>query len=254
MNPLNAELETVDRVCDMHGKFKAKVMLMLGSEIIANCPECSEEKNSKNIECEKTLEIENRFSRIASLFPESVIAKRFKNKSLENYVAENKESKLALAICKRYANNFNSRLQAGGGIVMCGKPGTGKTHLAVAILRKTQSENYTGVFISVMKALRRVKETYSKNSEKTENEVIGEFNQPDLLILDEVGVQFGSETEKMILFEIINERYQHMKPTILISNLALEELNGFIGERVIDRMREGGGAIIPFDWESYRVN
>ena len=75
---------------------------------------------------------------------------------------------------------------------------------------------------------------------------------PDLLILDEVGVQFGSDAEKLILFEIINTRYQDMKPTILISNLTLVELGKYIGERVVDRMREGGGAILSFDWDSYR--
>ena len=48
--------------------------------------------------------------------------------------------------------------------------------------------------------------------------MVAGFIRPDLLILDEVGVQFGSETEKMILFEIINGRYEQLKPTIVISN------------------------------------
>jgi len=43
-----------------------------------------------------------------------------------------------------------------------------------------------------------------------------------------------------------------MKPTILISNLSEQELGIYIGERVLDRMMEGQGAIIAFDWESYR--
>ena len=43
-----------------------------------------------------------------------------------------------------------------------------------------------------------------------------------------------------------------MKPTILISNLPLEELSAFIGERVIDRMSDGGGCTLAFTWDSYR--
>lgn len=78
------------------------------------------------------------------------------------------------------------------------------------------------------------------------------YTDKDLLIIDEVGVQFGSESEKIILFEIINERYEQMKPTILISNLSEDELSRYVGERIIDRMREGKGAVINFDWESYR--
>ncbi|NHX33749.1 ATP-binding protein, partial [Escherichia coli] len=82
--------------------------------------------------------------------------------------------------------------------------------------------------------------------------VIRIYTNPDLLIIDEVGVQFGSEAEKLILFEIINTRYERMKPTILISNQTREELGAFIGERVIDRMSDGGGCTLAFTWDSYR--
>ena len=81
--------------------------------------------------------------------------------------------------------------------------------------------------------------------------MVAGFIRPDLLILDEVGVQFGSETEKMILFEIINGRYEQLKPTIVISNLA-DALTDYLGERVVDRLREGGGRMLIFDWPSYR--
>ena len=77
--------------------------------------------------------------------------------------------------------------------------------------------------------------------QRTEAEVIRIYTDPELLIIDEVGVQFGSEAEKLILFEIINTRYERMMPTILISNLPKDELSAFIGERVIDRMNDGGG-------------
>ena len=100
--------------------------------------------------------------------------------------------------------------------------------------------------------MRQVKETWSKGSEKTEQDAINWFLTPDLLILDEVGVQFGSDAEKMIMFEVLNERYQNMKPTILISNLLPANLQEFVGERVMDRMKENGGRILQFDWKSNR--
>jgi len=86
----------------------------------------------------------------------------------------------------------------------------------------------------------------------SEDEAIAFFVAPDLLVLDEIGVQYGSETEKNILFEIVNERYEAMKPTILISNLAMTTLTEYAGERVIDRMKENGGKCIVFDWKSRR--
>jgi hypothetical protein len=83
-------------------------------------------------------------------------------------------------------------------------------------------------------------------------EAVKWFVEPDLLVLDEIGVQYGTETEQKILFRIIDLRYEEMKPTILISNLAIPAFTEFVGERVVDRMRENGGMLFAFDWESYR--
>ena len=61
-----------------------------------------------------------------------------------------------------------------------------------------------------------------------------------------------SDFEKQILFDVLNERYEKRKPCILLSNIAPSELSGYLGERVADRLREDGGKLIAFDWESYR--
>ena len=78
------------------------------------------------------------------------------------------------------------------------------------------------------------------------------YSKYELLVLDEIGVQFGSDAEKLIMFDIINERYEAMRPTILISNLALSGLSEFVGDRIVDRMKENGGKLMVFDWESHR--
>jgi DNA replication protein DnaC len=72
------------------------------------------------------------------------------------------------------------------------------------------------------------------------------------LIIDEVGMQFGSDTEKMIIFDIIDGRYNNMLPTILISNLELSEVKELIGDRSIDRLREDGGVVVAMKWASNR--
>ncbi|PAV01844.1 ATP-binding protein [Arsenophonus sp. ENCA] len=130
---------------------------------------------------------------------------------------------------------------------------TGKNHLALSIAKHVINEHQSSaLFTTVLRIAREFKSTWGKNAECSEADVIKRYAQPDLLIIDEVGVQFGSEAEKMILFEVINARYESMKPTIIISNLALNELFGFIGERVIDRMNDGGGCTLAFTWRSYR--
>ena len=108
------------------------------------------------------------------------------------------------------------------------------------------------VFTSVMRAVRSVKDTYGKGTGRTEAQAIRDLVAPDLLILDEVGVQHGSDTEKLILFEIINGRYEAARPAIVISYLDAEGLEQFLGEQAFDRLREGGGRLMVFDWHSHR--
>ena len=103
-----------------------------------------------------------------------------------------------------------------------------------------------------MKLVRRVKETWGKGSEETESQAIRNFTLPDLLVVDEIGVQFGSQAEQIILTEIINDRYEAMRPTIIISNLTVPQLEEILGKRVVDRFYESGGRVLVFNWQSYR--
>lgn len=53
------------------------------------------------------------------------------------------------------------------------------------------------------------------------------------------------------MFEILNGRYQELRPTILISNLNTDALESLLGQRIMDRYRECG-SVLAFDWQSHR--
>ena len=246
---LKFETATQKGFCGIHGEYESRLIC---GRIWTKCTKCAEEANQRDRELAAEKERESRIRRWELAMGRAGIPERFRDRSLESYVAETDGQKKALAFSTKYANEFDDVLKVGRCAIFCGRPGTGKNHLAIGIGLQVMEHGRTVLFTSVLRAVRRVKDTWRRDSEETETQAVAALAFPDLLILDEVGVQFGSEAEKLILFDILNERYEARKPTILISNLPLNEVKTFLGERIFDRMREDGGEVVPFTWESHR--
>lgn len=248
--PLHRE---IPKTCDKHGAYTAKQLETLPDclPLITSCPTCAAEARAVEQQRAEADERRQRDHRMESLRVRSGIPARFRDRTLENYRAETDRQKFAISVAKRMTRSIIDEPHKGASLVFCGNPGTGKTHIACAIGHELIGALRSVHFGTVLSAVRHVKETYRRDSERSESDAIADLCAPDLLILDEVGVQVGSEHEKMIVFEIINERYQECKSTILISNLTRDELTAYIGERVMDRFAESG-AVIAFDWASHR--
>ena len=173
---------------------------------------------------------------------------RFRDKTIENFVVTDEWQRPIKAKIVSYAENIVSNIENGRCIVMSGGVGTGKTHLSVGLLKEVIAKGGTGIFLSVADLIADVRGTWNgKNEDKVKL-----FTECDLLVLDEVGVQAGTENERQILFSVFNQRYNDVKPTILLTNLTVEKLKTFVGLRVYDRLRENGGEIIVFNGPSHR--
>jgi len=224
-----------------------------GELMLWECAECRDEKEAKE---QRVIAKQERSKNYATTMRDVdgyKTPKRFAEKTLDNYQATSKEQRRVLDFCQKYLVNFESVSSAGVSIVFCGKPGTGKTHLSYAIANSLRKKMCTAVVKTAADMTAKVKSAYkSSDMHNSPESVVATFSSLDLLIIDEVGVQIDSEAERRILFDIMNKRYENMKPTVMISNLAVEELTAFVGERVMDRMNEGGGMIFAFTWGSYR--
>lgn len=238
-----------DEICEKHNI--PLVGYKIGDFEFKICRLCDEERRVEYAENEKREEEAERQRKIRKNFSECQIGDRFIGLNFKSYVPENDKAKDVLEKCIQYAKSFEKAPKKGASLIFLGKPGTGKNHLASAICTHIMENQKTTLHTTVMKMIRRIKSTWSRGSSESEQKAIIAFCEPDLLVIDEVGVQFGSETEKLILTEIINERYERYRSTILISNLNLKNLADTLGERVIDRFRDGGDVLV-FDWESYR--
>ncbi|MEH8686222.1 ATP-binding protein [Klebsiella quasipneumoniae] len=239
--------------CPEHGDYERFTLVgkdFRGRETFkhSRCPACIRSEQA-------SVESGLRELRVSSLLDDAGITRRFGDCEFDNYLEINQEASRNLAACKRYANNWPAVLEAGKSLVLTGSCGTGKNHLAVSLAKNIIRNHLASVELTdVMRLTRAVKSTWRHNADTTEESVLDHYASLDLLIIDEVGVQFGSPTEMTILHEIINARYESVLPTILISNLPREQLKEFISDRIFDRVTDGGRNYQVFNWTSFRGN
>lgn len=244
------EIKTRTDRCDQHGEYTARHWIR---EIWSKCPACAAEREAIERERAAAAEREARLAAWHKRIGGAGIPERFQDRTLDNFKAATDDQRHALQVAREYADSFDDKAsKTGRSLLFIGNPGTGKTHLAVGIGMHLLGKRRPVLFTTVQRAIRRVRDTWSRESAETESQAIATLVQPDLLILDEVGVQSGSDFEKNLLFDILNERYEKRRPTILLSNLERKEVRTYLGERVFDRMREDGGQSVAFGWQSHR--
>ncbi len=236
--------------CKTHNRPFDKIIETPFGGKIGLCVLCVEEQD-KRAEAERkreaAIEARRKQERLNTTLANAMLAPRFAEKSFEAFKVENEGQGKVMKACRWFLENWQKCV----GLIFIGNRGTGKNHLASAIVKEfVLNKEKTALMTEAIKVIRAIKESWRKEG-ASEAEVLRRFVEPDLLVVDEVGVQFGSDTEKMYLTEIINDRYNMMKPTILIGNLEIDELEKAIGERAVDRFKEGGGVCI-FKWDSYR--
>jgi len=244
--------------CEIHGEFEDKHYSGEGNIVTpgwAGCPTCKKlqwDEEARQQVIKENAEREVR--RINSMVADSGIPSRFRKKSFDNFEAVNQKAASHLAKVREYADLISKDDHGGRCLLMLGKVGNGKTHLACAliesVIRETRQPSYYWTFSELV---RYVKASFSKGAEHSEEDAYKDFAKGRLAVLDEVGMQNFTEFEQAVAYEAINARYLAERPTVLITNLQAKDLPLCVGERVVDRLREGGGRALDFDWKSYRV-
>lgn len=156
---------------------------------------------------------------------------------------------------KEWSAAFRSLLNLlGSGMLigLVGGRGTGKTQLAVELMRATTEKEHSALFCSAMQFFIEVKSTYGDAAKTDEMAVLQKYQSPRLLVIDEVGKRGGSDWENNLLFELINRRYNNEQDTILIDNRTKQEFIETIGPSLASRMNECGG-IVECNWKSFRL-
>ncbi len=220
--------------CSKHGEYEIITKTIFNGDkvIFDSCSKCEIEKEEEG----KKLLIKIRENRnevkLKELMIKNGIGKKYLNCKISNFENRTNISK-AIEFCREPKGQI---------LILLGKNGTGKTHLASAICI-----HHRGIYYSMFGLTNA---TLFSIEERVN--IIKNCTTTSMLIIDEIGKQSNTAAEKNLFFHIVEERYRNELPTLLISNLDLRSFEDFVGLSISDRLKEVGIYQI-MECESYRT-
>ena len=119
--------------------------------------------------------------------------------------------------------------------MILGTTGVGKTHLASAMIREYLKSGKSAKYIKEGVLLRLIKSTFGQKG-KTEQSVIDEFAEYDLLVIDEIGLSPWSEYNSQAITDIIDDRSNNGGKTVYLGNLDVDTFKQHFNDQCLSRI------------------
>ena len=235
--------------CDVHGAYYP----LIGAPAI--CPECAIEKSGQ-AEADHRMQMFK--ARETARHAAAGVPARHANCGFNNYAQDLPGQRNALNACRAYTNHLKHGQT--GCLVMTGPTGTGKTHLSVSIVRNLMArrEGKEPLFAryatsadianDILGAWIRERDREGDN----EKAALQRYIAPDLLIIDELGLDDQREAQIAAIHRVLYGRYDAQKSTVVVSNLTTAKLTELLGDRLWSRLGENG-VIVECNWADQRT-
>ncbi len=193
---------------------------------------------------------------------------RYKNSDLCNFIG-NVSTDVEKWILQRTENL----------LIQSPKAGNGKTHLSIACMleylkskkaaaiemnvaifdkRKPSAVESnvkltvpTGKFVNFSDLMLEVKASF-ESKDITEQDIIKKYCDYTILVVDDIGAEKSSDYTQAVIYSILNNRYENMKPTIITTNLSSGDITGSYGSRILSRI--ASGVVVTLDGADRRLS
>lgn len=197
---------------------------------------------------------------------------RYEHCELASYTTDFPGAHPSLTLAHLTASKFSHEYDPrdGMGLLIIGKIGTGKTHLAVGIIKELiLSKGISCLFCDYRELLKEIQNSYNTTVQTTELDVLRPVFETEVLVLDELGAVKPTEWVWDTVSLILNTRYNNNRTTIITTNFEdqpaagangtgsfarvtrAETLGDRIGERMRSRLHEMC-RVIKMEGEDFR--
>ena len=163
------------------------------------------------------------------------IPANYRRMTLESFKRDTRNQKNIFSTIKLYIDRYSA--ENNKGLLLWGGPGTGKTHLTVAILQELIGKGFDGVFYNTQDLLRQIKRSFDPRTPSTDLSQILQDLDREILVLDDFGSSRITGWVYDEIYAIINRRYESGK-TLIVTAQDFDALAERIGEGIYSRFLE----------------
>ncbi|MBP7867019.1 MAG: ATP-binding protein [Acidobacteria bacterium] len=168
------------------------------------CPHCGgtswvvEENVARRCEC-FTRDLDHNRKAFAGIPPAMM------NCTLQNFYPQNDVQMEALTTVGRYVRNYEETFGSGAGMLLRGPVGTGKTHLAVAVLKALIEKGFTGVFLNFVHLIEQIKMSFDADADPSVPDMTRRLRHCHVVVMDELGAVNPTPFVFDKLYDVINQ-------------------------------------------------
>ncbi len=163
-------------------------------------------------------------TRVRSIRDSSGIPPNYERATLDNFQIpqDNPTARAGLGTVLMQVRAFVREFPAKDhtGLLLVGDTGSGKTHLAVAVLKALIEKGHEGIFFDYQNLLDRIRSSYDSTSGSSDREAYRSALDAEILLLDDLGSHRVTEWVEDIVTSMITYRCNHRKPLIATTNIA----------------------------------
>jgi DNA replication protein DnaC len=172
--------------------------------------------------------------RAALLYERSGLPKRALGCRFETFIPR-AGTQAALAAVRAYAGDFDRLCADGMGLLITGPTGAGKTHLAAALAHALIEAEHEVLFYNATALLHAIQSGCRGQSDA---DPVAACVRAGLLILDDAGAEKPSAWTQATFYHILNTRIDELRPTVITTNLTVNELAAAFDRRVASRLAD----------------